>query len=341
MANAAADAARLLLRHGKGSLNADKAGGSWTGLGGGRLPSASPEKQRPPVQEIKHPKQATALEDDKDEDSSENDAVTVAPLAHAMGAAPALKQEEKKALTEDDLLVEAQEALECFRAKTGDDDQIITEAEMKSLSKEVAKKAQDCRKRSLVHTASKLSDINKLLCGAALLLQKARAYRKKCSESTGRALIAGRDQAQLKYDLTSEQIPSYISSDILWLEAEKTLVDGDIFHAISLISDVHCRDVLGSADASAAFQAKYVTKLLAGFIKASERLSHTDLLVKLLAAVNHILTGELLSPGCRVQYVHLQVLLKYKDVGTMLSSLNLAYKFCKEACARTTFPHNC
>ena len=61
---------------------------------------------------------------------------------------------------------------------------------------------------------------------------------------------------------------------------------------------------------------------------------------ELVASENHS-TGELLSPECRLQYVHLQVLLKHKDAGTILSTINLAYKFCKEACARTTFPHNC
>ena len=70
------------------------------------------------------------------------------------------------------MVEEAEDALAIFGTLTSPTDGGITEADLTELIAEVKKMVSSCRKRSLVHTAKQLGDLQQQLFGAKLVLSK-------------------------------------------------------------------------------------------------------------------------------------------------------------------------
>ena len=143
----------------------------FTGLGGGSIKLQAKQDSDPPPSSANAEIEGAAAEGHlSDSDDGEG---TVAPIALAVGAAaPTDKAAEKKSLSEDQMQQEGEDALRCFAEMKDQSDEVIHEREMGDLIKDCAKMVSSCRKRSLVHMAKKLSDLNSRLSGAKLVLIK-------------------------------------------------------------------------------------------------------------------------------------------------------------------------
>ena len=286
---------------------------------------------------------------------SDDDAGTVAPIALTTGTALPEKPQEKKALSETQMQDEVVDALKCFFEMNCEADPVITEKEMGDLQKDCTKMVGACRRKSLVHMAKKLSDLNGKLGGAKLVLTKARAYRKKPSDVSSKPLVTAVETAKKKHELPEAELPLWIRSDLLGIESERMYRDGDLNRAVDSIAWKLAAEALESTEASTQFQDVWVFKLFIKYLQDSEKNDSTgannDIMRGRLDGIVTHVTGsrcqgeDVLCPKVREHFMHLKMLLSHKtDPATEDAQFDVqrSYRFAKEqASTRTVFIVQC
>lgn len=334
VANVARQAVKSKLQQHRGSLSSADVN-VYMGIGGG---TGSSEVKVAAKQHKKDPEEAPVESEDSDEDD-------VAPLEAVTGTkaeAPAKKQ---KVVGEETMVEEAEDALAIFGTLTSPTDGGITEADLTELIAEVKKMVSSCRKRSLVHTAKQLGDLQQQLFGAKLVLSKGRAYRKKKSDATAKALLVALETASQKNEIKMRHLPKWIISDSMLLEAERVLRDSnDLTRALTAMGTPAVTASLG-ADSVEGFHAEFMPSMFSKFVAASDgKMSSPETLVQVSNAVDHHLSddkegGETVSGGFREHLRHLKVLLQHKEgrnTGQFCNvKLQASYGFAKDYSGRT------
>ena len=217
VAAAAKAAVKMKLSHGKGNLTR-KDVSCYTGLGGESVMRTTGTIGEGEASGRDGPSAGQQVAEEE-EDVSEEEPPDQAPLANALGQEPAPKKQKKDtALTEDDWLQEVKDAMACFTSMKDESDTVCGEKELTELQKEVTKMAQSCKRRSLVHLAKQLTDGATKIKGAALLLAKAKGFRRKKNEGTGKILVSTRETVRMKNDIADDNVPAWIKADIMMLE---------------------------------------------------------------------------------------------------------------------------
>ena len=338
VANVARHAVKTNLQQHSGGLSSVDVN-RYMGIGGGGGASSSQGKYSS-EQGKKEPAESPV------ESGASDSGEDVAPLAEVTGTKCDFTPTKKaKHMDEEDMADEAEDALAIFASLTSPTDDGLSEKDLSEMVDEMETIVSSCRKRSLVHMAKRLSDLKDQLQGAKQVLAKGKAYRKKKTEVSARALIVALETAKQKNEIKSKHLPKWIISDALMLEAERVLRDSnDLTRALTAMGTSAVTASLGKESVDA-FHAECIPAMFSKFVAGSDgKMSSPETLVQVSNAVTHSLDAdkegvETVSGGFREHLKHSQVLLKHKEVENKgefcIMTLQGAYRFAKDCSGRT------
>ena len=328
----AKQAAKVALNQHKGSLSAADCTG-YTGVGSGSGVARAVAATEVPKVEA-DAADGKELDGEVSDDSEDPKLEDVAPVQGALGKKPAEVKKDKAHLTEQEQITEVEDALHCFKHLKTENDDDVTEEVLSKLASDLKKAAASARKRSLIHYAKKMLDLMQLINGAKVMYSKAKAYRKKKTEASGKALLAAQEFASTKYELMDDMVPVWIHYDIFWLEADRMQKDRDIKHAIQTVTMLLLSQVLGD-ELAVEWQQIFIFKMLIKFVQVTEKTRPQALCTHLTDVADYIISEEhgntsIVTALLQEHLRHALTLLKHKTSTSITASeVQVAYNLPK------------